>query len=140
MPFPCLVLICVSNLESNTISNTKNFTSYFLFPEGGIPKLVRLASVPQLSVRIEAIAALANLAVNGNTFLLAVDAHLLSCSLFLSLTVTKTVYITSYLPLYLLIQMLTNWRSWNQGAWVRSYRWTDHDLNALQCNVKTDLR
>ena len=32
---------------------------------GGIPKLVRLAGAVQLSVRIEAIAALANLAVNG---------------------------------------------------------------------------
>jgi hypothetical protein len=32
---------------------------------GGIPKLIRLAGTPQISVRIEAIAALANLAVNG---------------------------------------------------------------------------
>ncbi len=32
---------------------------------GGIPKLVRLAGTPQIAVRIEAIAALANLAVNG---------------------------------------------------------------------------
>ena len=33
--------------------------------EGGIPKLVRLATVAQIPVKIEAIAALANLAVNG---------------------------------------------------------------------------
>lgn len=32
---------------------------------GGIPHLVTLAGVPQISVRIEAIAALANLAVSG---------------------------------------------------------------------------
>ena len=32
---------------------------------GGIPKLIRLASVHQISVKIEAIAALANLAVSG---------------------------------------------------------------------------
>lgn len=32
--------------------------------KGGIPKLVRLAAVPAMSVKIEAIAALANLAVN----------------------------------------------------------------------------
>jgi HEAT repeat protein len=32
---------------------------------GGIPKLIRLAGTPQIAVRIEAIAALANLAVNG---------------------------------------------------------------------------
>ena len=33
---------------------------------GGIPKLIRLASVHQISVKIEAVAALANLAVSGN--------------------------------------------------------------------------
>ena len=37
--------------------------------EGAIPKLVRLAGVPQVSVKIEAIAALANLAVNGKIFI-----------------------------------------------------------------------
>ncbi len=35
---------------------------------GGIPKLIRLAGTPQIAVRIEAIAALANLAVNGIFF------------------------------------------------------------------------
>jgi HEAT repeat protein len=32
---------------------------------GGIPKLVRLAGISSIGVRIEAVAALANLAVNG---------------------------------------------------------------------------
>ena len=49
------------------------------FPKGGIPKLVRLASVPQLPVRIEAIAALANLAVNGKfKYITANTRHTLS--------------------------------------------------------------
>ena len=42
--------------------NTDNKRSIAL--KGGIPKLVKLAGVPQLTVKIEAIAALANLAVN----------------------------------------------------------------------------
>jgi Armadillo/beta-catenin-like repeat len=33
--------------------------------KGGIPKLARVAGVPQVTVKIEAVAALANLAVNG---------------------------------------------------------------------------
>lgn len=42
---------------------------------GGIPKLVRLAGFESVPVRIEAIAALANLAVNGNHFHLSHCVH-----------------------------------------------------------------
>ena len=37
---------------------------------GGIPKLVRLAGIGTIAVKIEAIAALANLAVNGKLYLI----------------------------------------------------------------------
>ena len=49
----------LANLGVNT-ENKKRIAD-----EGALPKLVRLASAPQVSVKIEAIAALANLAVNG---------------------------------------------------------------------------
>ena len=49
-----------------------HFLDVFYHIAGGIPRLVALAGASQLSVRIEAIAALANLAVNG-THLLSPD-------------------------------------------------------------------
>jgi hypothetical protein len=48
-----------------TCLNISIFIVSYNSSTGGIPKLVRLAGVPQVPVRIEAIAALANLAVNG---------------------------------------------------------------------------
>jgi hypothetical protein len=49
----------LANLGVNT-DNKKKIADL-----GGIPKLVRLAGMESVAVRIEAIAALANLAVNG---------------------------------------------------------------------------
>ena len=85
--------------------------------EGGIPKLVRLATVAQIPVKIEAIAALANLAVNG----MMLASACCDCSLFLTMFVWLPLSLCMYV-LYVcaLAKMRTSWRSCVWVAWSRS--------------------
>ncbi len=72
----CLITLLDSNHELTQRQAAKALANLGVSNEnkpriaeaGGIPKLVKLAGVSAIGVRIEAIAALANLAVNGKSW------------------------------------------------------------------------